>query len=152
MVSGYSHLPPSHCCSKTLSRREVTIIPVSDFKILGIAAKAITWMTTLIPQILPSLRSPAVPGCLHFPPCHFTSLHLCTLTSLSAVPLWTLAHLLQWCSNVTPSRKPSLLARGNYHLCCQHLAGPLILRSIVSMHAVLSTRLWSHGGQTRGAQ
>ena len=111
----------------------MTIISVSDFKILGIAAKA--WMATLIPQILPSLRSPAVPDCLQFPCCHFTALPLCTLTALSAIPLWTLVHPLQWYSNVTPSRKPFPLARGDYCRCCQHLSGPLILRSVVCFEA-----------------
>lgn len=128
----------------------MTIISVSDFKILGIAAKA--WMATLIPQIPPSLRSPAVPDCLPFPHCHFTALPLCALTALSAIPLWTLVHPLQWYSNVTPSRKPFPLARGNYCLCCQHLTGPLILRSVVCFeaYAVFTTRLWTHGGQAWG--
>lgn len=54
-----SHHPPSHCCSKKLSRRERTIRPFSDFKLLSIASKA----TTLFPQSLASLHSLATPDC-----------------------------------------------------------------------------------------
>lgn len=54
-----SHHPPSHCCSKKLSRRERTIRPFRDFKLLSIASKA----TTLFPQCLTSLHSLATPDC-----------------------------------------------------------------------------------------
>lgn len=54
-----SHHPPSHCCYKKLSRRERTIRPFSDFKLLSVASKA----TTLFPQCLTSLHSLATPDC-----------------------------------------------------------------------------------------